>query len=279
MQIWIRVLTRLHWFAILIALGILVLIATGAAVTSLHDQPGRHAAIADVHRDIAVAMALPGAIFFIWFALAGRWRILASAAILAAGSAEAWLGTERELASSPATIGTTHAWLGAMLFGSIAAIVWSTSAAFQRAPELVQDYGWPSLRFLSKASIVLIAAQVEAGAAYRHNIWSVIPHLLGAPVVTLVVMMTGAFVLQQFPKHRVLRAIAVAVLIITAIQVALGLITLLVGMTQSVVTAESLAFRIAHVTTGNLTLAAMVVLAIEIQRCVMPKPEDASEKP
>jgi uncharacterized membrane protein len=39
------------------------------------------------------------------------------------------------------------------------------------------------------------------------------------------------------------------------------------------VTQESLVFRIAHVTTGSLTFAAMVVLAIEIQRSVMPKAE------
>src|SRR5207253_8520083 len=62
-------------------------------------------------------------------------------------------------------------------------------------------YGWPSLRFLSSATAFLVAVQVGYGAGFRHSAVGVIPHLLGALVVALFIMIVGAFATNQFPKH------------------------------------------------------------------------------
>ncbi len=80
-----------------------------------------------------------------------------------------------------AAVGTVHAVLGAMLFAAVAAICLLTS--WQGAPELVRDYGWPSLRFLSRAVAFLVAVQVWFGAGFRHSAVGVLPHLLRALLV------------------------------------------------------------------------------------------------
>src|SRR3954469_24878125 len=108
---------RGHWFVLLIPLGILVLIATGAGATSLRDLPDR-ATFLNVHIASAVAVAALAAIFFLWFAISGPRvsRIVISVLILAAGAFEAWIGTGKQLASGPATMGSLHALVSAVLF-------------------------------------------------------------------------------------------------------------------------------------------------------------------
>ncbi|MBZ5605383.1 MAG: hypothetical protein LAO79_24050 [Acidobacteriia bacterium] len=264
--------SRLYPFAILLAAGALVLIVTGAAVTSLRDQPSQPF-YASVHVEASYAVAALNVAFLIWLAVADRrqWRIVLTAIVLAAGAINGRLGTTRVLSSSPNNLGTLHAWISAPLFAAIVVIAWSLSPFYDRDPELVRDQGWPSLRSLTTTAVLLLLMQIEFGAGYRHSTLSVIPHLLGAPFVTLILMVAGAFVSQQFPKHGTLKPLAVAVLIITSIQVALGMTTFIVGLTITVMTPLFLAVRLAHVATGSVTLAAGVMLAIEVRRKVQPK--------
>ena len=251
--------------AILFCIGSLFLIATGAAETSLRNQP-EQAAIANLHRTGAFAVAVLGVVLFLWLMLAGpRWSEVFAGSILAAGVADALL----ETSGAGAALHTLHAWIAALVTGAGLVLAWTLSPAFPRAPEIVVDHGWPSLRFVTSAAVVLLIVQIELGAGYRHDVLGLIPHLLGAPIVALVVMLAASFVLQQFPAHGSLRPAAITVLIVTSVQIAFGLITLVTGITQTVLTRGSLIMRVGHVVNGSLTLGAMAALAIEVRRKVV----------
>ena len=171
---------------------------------------------------------------------------------------------------------TIHAILSTLLFAQICVIALVTSPSWQRDPELVQDYGWPSLRFLSAAAAFLVAVQVAFGAAMRHNATGVLPHLLGALIVAIFIIIVGVFATNQFPKHATLRPLAVTLMVITGVQVFLGMATFLMKMMNLSASAAWLALSVSHVATGNLTLAFSVMLAVEIRRNVRSRLVDGS---
>jgi hypothetical protein len=246
--------SRLHWYAVFVAVCTLLVVMSGAAVTSSHDQP-REGVLENVHLVVA------GVDILLIVGLC-TWR-RAGWSVLAVLAADAGLGKFH----GPVA-GTLHAGLAALLFASVAAMVLLTSPSWQREAELVQDYGWPSLRSLSAAAAFLVAVQVGFGAGFRHSAVGVMPHLLGALVVTLFIVIVGAFVTHQFPKHASLRPMAVWFMTITGIQAFLGMTAFLVRMMGTPGSLVFLGISVAHVATGNLTFAVSVMLAMEIRRSV-----------
>jgi hypothetical protein len=263
---------RAHIFALAIAAAMLLLAMSGAAVTSLHDQPTQ-AGYESFHLIFSIVVFV--LILALAIVLARTKSQAAGWTALAIATAEGGLGHH---ASGPVT-GTLHAILAAVLFAALSAIVLSTSRTWSQEPELVRDYGWPSLRFLSSATAVLVAIQVGYGAGFRHSAVGVFPHLIGALIVALFIMIVGAFVSNQFPRHATLKPIAVALMIITGIQVFLGMTAFIMRMMNIAISMVWLAVRVAHVATGSLTLAAIVMLAIEIRRDVLPRETNPCETP
>ncbi len=248
---------RLHLYARFVLFCTLLLLISGAVVTSSRDQP-RHSLLQSVHTVAAI-----GSLLLIAGLIIGMPANFprAAATTLAIAIADAVLGTR----PSGPVVGTLHAGLAAMLFASVAAIVLFTSSAWERDPDLVQDYGWPSLRFLSAAAAVLVAVQIGFGAGFRHSAVGVMPHLLGALVVALFIMIVGAFVTHQFPAHATLRPMAVALMSITGIQVFLGMTAFLMRLMQMDRSLWFQAISAAHVATGSVTFAISVMLALEIR--------------
>jgi hypothetical protein len=188
-----------------------------------------------------------------------------------AWSALAVVGIDACSGSSGPVTGTLHAFLAALLLATVAGLSLFTSSSWRSNPELVQDYGWPSLRFLSSAAALLVAVQIGFGAGFRHSAVGVMPHLLGALVVALFIVIVGAFTTHQFPKHTTLRPMAAAFMSITGIQVFLGLAAFLMRLMSMAGTLAFLAVSVAHVTTGSLTFSVSVMLALQIRRSVLPR--------
>jgi heme A synthase len=103
------------------------------------------------------------------------------------------------------------------------------------------------------------------------------PHLVGAMVVTLLLLIMGAFVLQQFPTHRTLRPAAITLMSIGLVQVALGLLALVARMTTDREATQTIIVTVAHVAVGAMTLAASISLSILIRRNVRPRQEQTAE--
>jgi hypothetical protein len=249
--------SRLHRYAVFVACCTLLLLMSGAAVTSSRG-------FQSVHTAAAAVGTLPIAGLCIWlFRTRAAWGTLALVIV------DGGLGS-----FSGPIMGTLHAFLAALLFAAVAAISLFTSPSWEREPEFVQDYGWPSLRFLSSAAAFLVAVQVAFGAGFRHGAVGVLPHLLGALVVALFIMIVGAFVTHQFPKHGSLRPVAVALMTITGIQVFLGMAAFLMRLMNMAGTIAFLGISVAHVATGSLTFAVSVMLTMEIRRSVLPRAEN-----
>jgi hypothetical protein len=152
------------------------------------------------------------------------------------------------------------------------------SACFPLSPPLQQgritwrmqskDWRTPDVLRVAHLTIViphLALLQVILGAAYRHDLAGVLWHILNALVVAVVVMIAAMLVTRQFPAEPSLRFPAVALAIVTGVQVLLGFATftmLLIGSQNSAL----LILSVAHVATGALTLAASVLLAIQVRR-------------
>ena len=238
-----------------------VLVMSGAALTSSRDH-SRWPWLLTVH----VAVVIAGALLTIGVAISfSRFGGMVLCVLLA----EILLGYP--LKATGAVTGTLHAVLGAFLFAALAAIALVTSKSWQRDPDLVQDYGWPSLKSLSTAASFLVAVQVGFGAGIRHSELGVMPHLVGALVVALLIMIVGAFAMNQFPKHPTLRPAAIALMVITGLQVFLGMAAFMFRMMNFTATPTWLGISVAHVATGSLTFAASVVFAVEIRRSVLPR--------
>jgi heme A synthase len=259
--------TGLSRFSRFAACAVLLLVMTGAAITSSRDRPPLPW-LSTVHEAVAIAVSLLLVVLVIALFRYSQWLI--GWVILALLATEIVSGHVPKHPEAQA-IWTLHAIFSAFLFASVAVVALITSPPWQRDPDPVQDYGWPSLRFLSDAAAVLVALQVGFGASMRHGQIGVMFHLLGALVVAIFIIIAGVFSTNQFPKHAVLRPLAVSLMVVTGIQVFLGMTTFLMRMMNGTGTIAWLIISVAHVVNGSLTFAASVLLAIAIRRDVRPR--------
>jgi cytochrome c oxidase assembly protein subunit 15 len=285
----------LHRYTVVLAVCTLFLVVAGAEVTShqaglsVPDWPLSYGQVMPPmvggvffehgHRMVAttVGMLTIGLVIFLARAERRAWMRKLGWIALAAVVAQGVLGGLTVLLLLPPAVSISHACLAQLFFSTTVAMALFTSRSWKRGPEMVADSGWPSLRSLAIFTPAMVLAQIALGAAFRHRALSVLPHVVGAMIVSLVVLFTGVFVLQQFPAHAALSRAAKALLGVTGAQIFLGLVTYFIGSRpESQPALNQLApnglamvvFTVAHVATGALTLAASIVLAIQIRRNV-----------
>lgn len=247
--------SRLRLYSLFVAMFTLLVVISGATVTSSRGL------FQNAHEIAGVADGLLVAGLSLW--RRRGWSFLGLVVV------DAGLGLFHG-----AAVGTLHACLGALVLAWVAVISLKASQLWEREPEQVQDYGRPSLRFLSGLAAVLVGIQVALGAGFRHSAVGILPHLLGAMVVALFIMIVGAFVTTQFPKHGSLRPMAAALMTITGIQVILGMAAFLMRLMNMAWTGVVVAISVAHVATGGMTLAVSIMLTLEIRRSVLPRAEE-----
>jgi cytochrome c oxidase assembly protein subunit 15 len=279
----------LHRYAVVVAVCTLVLVAAGASVTSndaglsVPDWPLSYGRLMPPmtggifyehgHRMIATAVGLLTIILAAWLWRAERrlWMKWLGLAALAAVVAQGLLGGLTVLWLLPRPVSIAHACLAQLFFSTTVAIAVFTSPSWRRGPVIVDDAGTPSLRSLAVAVPVVMLAQVALGAAYRHKILGVLPHIVGALVVAAVAMIAAMFVLTQARAHAALRRAAHSLAGLVVAQVVLGIAAYLSRITY-VETARPapvmVVLTVLHVAAGALTMAASVVFAIQVLRNV-----------
>jgi heme a synthase len=161
-----------------------------------------------------------------------------------------------------------HACLGQILFAVTVAAMVSTSSAWHREPELVEDHGWPSLGSLGKITPVFVLGQVALGAAFRHRVLGVLPHLAGAIVIVLLVLCVCIFVMQQFPEHAALRPCANLLMTLAFAQIFLGIAAFTVRTMTKISARAAIGVTSVHASVGALVLATAVVLQMQIRKNV-----------
>jgi heme A synthase len=249
----------LHRYAVLLAVCAFVLIAVGALLTStIRPLPGTNSGPAgqapgleQIHLILAGIVGALTLGFAVWYRKSAGWIILAAAVIEA-------------ISGSYAPI--LHAILAPVLFSGFVAMAYITGENWTRPPVSAPDL-WPPLRKMAILAPIFVVLQISLGAGFRHNETGVVWHILGAGVVLLLIMVLGICLLRQFPEHPTLRPAAIALLVITGVQVLLGfgvyMVVLIVSQNNETLVVSS----VLHVLTGSLTLAASVMLALHLRRC------------
>lgn len=263
--------------AILVAVCALLLIAGGAMVGP-GTQPTPQAISA--HRIAATAMSVLTLGLVLWLIFTDprpRARRLGWLTLLLAGLQDS-VGHAAVFALAPRTAGIAHALMAPLLFAAVLAIAVVASPGWSRGPEYVRDYGWPSMRSLAILTPILVMLQILLGAAFRQQVLSLLPHVLGAMFVALVILLESVFVLQQFPTHRALAPAAKTLLGVAFAQVFLGITALIMKSMASDTDLAVIVTVASHVTGGAITLATTVVLSILIRRNVQPKLEEDTEE-
>ena len=98
-------------------------------------------------------------------------------------------------------------------------------------------------------------------------------HIIGALVVTIVILVLGVLVTQQFPEHRTLAPAAKVLMGITFVQVILGMGAFITRMMAEEASPAVVIPSVAHVAVGSVSLGATVFLALEIGRHLAPRGE------
>ena len=265
----------LHKFALLLAVVAVAAIVSGALITTsqvVARQPqSTGAAVLDVglHRGLAIALSVATLALAVWMSLGAavglRVVAWASVATVIADAAIAWAP-----ALSPSA-GVYHALLAHLFFALTVAIAAGTSAGWNRPPELVEGRHLALLRPLAFATPAVVFGQIALGAIYRHDLSSVMPHMGLAMVVAFVALIVSALILQNYKRPASLRRAATALISLVLTQVCLGVGAFLILILNAAGTIYFVLTTVSHVLVGASTLAASVVMAMQVWRSVPSK--------
>jgi len=225
--------TGVKRYLLFLAACILLVIATGAAVTDKHPE------FTPLHRNAGIVLGI---------LMLGLMR----------GGPLGWIAIAVTALEFIPAGPVFHACLAPVLLAIVALMLTETMLTETMQPEVAPVPAVPGkLVWVAMAAPPLVLMQIAFGAAYRHKVWNVIPHLAGATAVTFLLMLLCMVLLQQRPD---IRRAATATLVVVLIQVSLGIASLtlrLLGLESSLWFTIA---TVAHVTTGALTLAATVSL-------------------
>jgi cytochrome c oxidase assembly protein subunit 15 len=276
----------LHRFTILLAVATLFLVVAGASVTSkeaglsVPDWPLSYGQVMPQmtggvffehgHRMVATTVGMLTIVLAIWLwrAESRPWMRKLGFIALGAVIVQGVLGGLTVLLLLPPPVSISHACLAQLFFSTTVALTIFTSRRWLNGTVQVEDQGWPSLRSLAVAVPVLVLAQVALGAAFRHKALGLMPHIIGAMVVSAAIMLISAFVLHQFPEHPSLRRFAIVLMSVTGVQVFLGIFAYLTRAQAAQNPLIMVIVTVAHVAAGALTLASSIALSIQILRNV-----------
>ncbi|MEP7354241.1 MAG: COX15/CtaA family protein [Acidobacteriota bacterium] len=285
----------LHRYSVLVAFCTLLLVVAGASVTSkeaglsVPDWPLSYGQVLPEmtggvlfetgHRLIATTVGFLTIILAIWISRVDGRSWMRKLGWYAVGGVvvQGLLGGMTVLWLQPPAVSTAHACLAQLFFSTTVAIAVFTSRSWQQGAESVQDYGSPSLRSLSFVVPSLVLIQIALGAAFRHRAIGLMPHIIGAMVVSMAILLVAVFVLNQFPNHTSLRPAGRMLLTVGGVQVMLGIAAYFARLQASEFPLAMVLTTVAHVATGGLTLASTVVLSIHIRRNVQVAASQVSQ--
>ncbi len=241
------------------------------------------------HRMVAtfVGMLTIGLAVWLWRAESRPWMRWLGWIALGAVIAQGLLGAATVKFLLPPAVSVAHAGLAQSFFCLTVALALFTSRWWQSDITPLRDSGSTRLKTLTVATVAVTFLQLLLGAAFRHNAFGIVPHLVGAAVVLAMVIVAARVAKKRFPESRPLRRIGAALHAVVGTQILLGgaawwsrIATLEAPQPQP----EMILLTVLHTVLGALVLAATVLLALIAWRVLEPavareyaaKPEQAA---
>jgi heme a synthase len=279
----------LYAFAVATSCTTILLLMAGAMVTSnnaadsVPDWPLAYGRIIPpliggirfeyAHRVLAGLVSVLTLVLAVWLAFSERRPLARRLGWTALGLvlAQAALGGFRVLEGFPSISATAHATLAQIFFITVVGLSLYLSPWWQSDLEPLEDHGSPRLRALGVWMTASILVQLVLGAAFRHGAFGIVPHLVGAGVVTVMVMWSGVSAKRRFRTVRDLRRATILLQAFFGTQLLLG------GAAWWAVTAAAdevqptsvyVVLTVAHVLGGALTLAAAVIFTLTCFRLI-----------
>lgn len=187
--------------------------------------------------------------------------------------AQAILGGIRVLEGAPAISATAHATLAQIFFLTLVGLTLYLSPWWQSEQPQFEDAGSPRAATLGLWTTIALVAQVILGAAFRHGAFGIVPHLIGAGVVTAMVVWTGRAVKRRFRDVRPLRLGVILLHATFGLQILLGGTAwwaMNSAMAEVQPTGPFLFLTVAHVLGGALTVASSTLLTLSCYRLARP---------
>ncbi|HZP25304.1 MAG TPA: COX15/CtaA family protein [Terriglobales bacterium] len=230
------------------------------------------------HRMIAEFIGLLIIVIAVWTQRveSRKWMRVLGWTALGAVIVQGVVGGLTVLFGLPWVTSTLHATLGQMIFALVVAMALFTSRNWLESSGPVTEQGSrPSTPLLAAIAAACVWVQLILGAAFRHFGMKLLPHLIGACVVTLVLCWTVVRVLSYYGKIASLRRLAQLVLALLMVQLGLGVFAYITRLRWGHNTMErAMVFgTVAHVAWGALVLGATVVLAIQSRRMISVRAE------
>jgi cytochrome c oxidase assembly protein subunit 15 len=280
---------KLHRYAVFTASCTFLLLIAGALVTSndaglsIPDWPLAYGSLTPpwvggiryefTHRVIAtcIGMLTIGLAVWLWRAEKRAWMRWLGMAALGGVIAQGILGGMTVRMFQPPAVSAAHATLAQLFFSTVVAIAVFTSPWWSRELAAVEDPRKPRVRSLVVWTAVAIFLQLVLGAAFRHKAFGIIPHLIGAVIVTMLVFMTAGALKRRFRNVPALRNSARLLHFLIGMQLLLGgaaYWSRLYGAQFPQPIPVMVALTVVHTVTGALVLAATLVTALIIYRLV-----------
>jgi len=227
------------------------------------------------HRMIAEFIGLLIIVMAVWTQrVDGRkWMRVLGWTALGAVIGQGILGGLTVLNFLPWSISTAHATLAQMIFCIVVAMALFTSRTWLEDPAPVREADlWPTSPALTALAAGCVWVQLILGAAFRHSGIKILPHLIGACVVTVVLCWTIVRILTRYGNVDHLRKPAQLLLSLLLLQLGLGFYAYLTRITWGHDAVQPMQIMVvstvAHVAGGALVLASAVVLAIQSRRMI-----------
>lgn len=220
------------------------------------------------HRVVAGIVAILTLILAVWLTFAKLQRPLAKVlgwTALVLVLAQAVLGALRVEEIHPMLSATAHATLAQIFFMTLVGLSLYLSPWWGTAGS-IEDSKSPSLRVLTALTTFAILVQLILGAAFRHGAFGIDPHLVGAGVVTFMVVWAGRAAKKRFRENRDLRRSTIFLHSFFGLQILLGFgawyAVRVIAPESPQPTLLFVTLTVAHVLGGALTLAASVIFTL-----------------
>jgi heme a synthase len=281
----------LHRFAVFTACSTFLLLIAGALVTSndaglsIPDWPLAYGGIHPPmvggiiyefsHRVIAATVGLLTVILAIWLGMREprRWVRWFGVAALFTVVAQGLLGGMTVLFFQPSSVSAAHATLAQIFFCLTVCLAVFTGEWWQSDLPAVESAEPSRIETLARVTVAAAFLQLILGAEFRHKAFGIIPHLVGAVVVTLLIFTLAGKLKRQFGNVPALRGCALALHILIGTQLLLGG----AAWWSRVYAAQfpqpigiTVALTVIHTVTGALVLACTVVTALVCRRLLRP---------